>query len=437
MLRRRLAPWVLAALAVTASGCATAAKTAAARGDEAALRTAIDRGHRAGSIDDAEAADLARIVAARDLERATAADASARVRDVRACARDLDDALEARAKVHDDAGAEAALALLDAAVWDASDARRFTNDATDAWRAVGARSLVRAEDAASRQKAMLDPAPAVRRSALRAAQLARDPADLDALFDAARRDPDPLAKNDAVRAIATSADAKTAALAVTRLRDLWTGADDALREDIATAWSMPPLAAAGGAEALRVLVAAEHGPGAIAGAAAIVRGQGFDDATRASAIGLLVRAIEQGSRRDTAFAVAVAPVGDPRAREALRKATDPTTELELRLSAWSRLTESPADRPAAIAALEAFASPKADPKLAVRARLALAAAGHVRVQAWIEQDLASEDASTRLLAASALSSLGRAARGAPLLVDKDPRVRARAACTMLLARHVR
>jgi len=74
---------------------------------------------------------------------------------------------------------------------------------------------------------------------------------------------------------------------------------------------------------------------------------------------------------------------------------------------------------------------------ALRVLVAQVPANADRVQAWIEQDLASEDASTRLLAASALSSLGRAARGAPLLVDKDPRVRARAACTMLLARHVR
>ena len=283
---------------------------------------------------------------------------------------------------------------------------------------------------------MLDPVPRVRLSALRAAHEARDPGDLDGLVDAARRDPEPLARNTAVRAIAACADAKTAPLAVTNLRDLWTNGDDAVREDIAVAWGMPALAAAGGAEALRVLVASGHGPGAIAGAAAIARGDAaaFDAATRASAIGLLARTIEQGSRRDTAFAVAVIPTSEPRALEALRKATDATSELELRLAAWSRLTESPADRAAAIAALEAFGSPKTEIKLASRARLALAAAGDLRIQAWIEQDLASDDPSQRLLAASALSSLGRAARGAPLLVDKDPRVRTRAACTMLAAR---
>jgi hypothetical protein len=437
---RRAATLVIVSWVSLGLGCATAAKSAAVRGDDATLRAALERGHRAGTIDDAEAADLAHAVASRDLSRATAAEAMVRVRDLRACARDVDDALEARAKVHDAAGAEAALALVDAGVWEADDVRRWLGDTSDAWRAVGTRSLVRAEDGAARQKAMLDPVPAVRRAALRASHDARDPSDLDALFDVARRDPEPLAKNDAVRAIAAVADVKSAALVVTRLGDLWNTPDDAIREDIAVAYGMPVLAAAGGAEALRVLVASGHGPGAIAGAAAVVRaptsgdGARFDPQTRASAVGLLVRTIESGSRRDTAFAVAVIPTSDPRALEALRRAIDPTHDLELRLAALSRLTESPPDRAAALTALESFGSPKTDVKLASRARLALAAAGDLRVQAWIEQDLTSEDPSLRLLAASALSSLGRASRGAPLLVDKDPRVRARVACTLLLAR---
>lgn len=420
--------------ALASAGCATAATTAAAHGDEAALRAALERGHRAGTTSNAEAADVARIVLSRDLNRAVGIDAVARVHDVAACAKDVDAALEARAKVHDEAGAEAALALLDAGVWDPPDVRRWLGDPTDAWRAVGTRSLVGADDGPARRAAMLAPAPSVRRAALRAARAARDPRDIDALFDAARRDPEPLARTEAVRAVATSSGPLVASITVLRLRDLWAGADDPVREDIAVAWGMPVLARAGGGEALRVLVASGHGPGAIAGAAVVLRGTMFDTEARASAIGLLARTIEQGSRRDAAFALAVIPTSEPRALESLRHIAGSTPDLEVRLAALARLTESPLDRPAALAGLEQLGSPRTEPRLASHARLALAAAGDRRVQAWIEQDLAASEPSLRLLAALALSSLGRAARGAPLLVDRDPRVRARVACTLLLAR---
>lgn len=432
-MRWLVAVTVLSALA--SAGCATAATTAALRGDEPALRAALERGQRAGTATDAEAADVARVVLSRDLDRAAGVDAIARVRDVAACAKDLGSALEARAKVHDDAGAEAALALLDAGVWEPAEARRWLADPADAWRAVGTRSLVGPEDGPARRAAMLAPVPSVRRAALRAVRAAHDARDLDAIFDAARRDPAPLLRTEAVRALAASSGPRVAGLTVLRLRDLWVGADDPIREDIAAAWAMPVLAPAGGAEALRVLVASGHGPGAIAGAAAVLRGFAFDGAVRASAIGLLARTIEQGSRRDAAFALAVIPTSEPRAVEALRRAAGSTPDLDLRLAALSRLTESPLDRPAALAGLEQLGSPRTEPRLASRARLALAAAGDRRIQAWIEQDLAAADPSLRVLAALALASLGRAARGAPLLADRDPRVRARVGCTLLLASH--
>jgi hypothetical protein len=82
----------------------------------------------------------------------------------------------------------------------------------------------------------------------------------------------------------------------------------------------------------------------------------------------------------------------------------------------------------------AFASPATEEHVARRARLALAADGELSVQGWIEADLKSADPSTRLLAASALASLHRVARAAPLLADPDAHVRTSAACTVLAAR---
>ena len=61
------------------------------------------------------------------------------------------------------------------------------------------------------------------------------------------------------------------------------------------------------------------------------------------------------------------------------------------------------------------------------------AAGELRVQAWIEQDLESPLPLRKSSAASALAALGRPARAAPLLTDPDPSVRTRAACTIVMA----
>jgi hypothetical protein len=159
----------------------------------------------------------------------------------------------------------------------------------------------------------------------------------------------------------------------------------------------------------------------------------FDAETRASALALVLRAIDQGARRDQMFGIAVVPLNDPTALAALRKAAEAPHDLDLRFAALARLTDSPADRDAAIKALEAFGSPLANPRMGSRARMVLAAAGDTRIQAWIEQDLASEDPHTRLSAANALATLKRPARGAPLLADKDASVRMRAACTLLTA----
>src|SRR5947209_7432210 len=69
------------------AGCATAATTAARKGDTDALRTAIAERHKAGAIDDAEAAEIARLVASHEIDSANPKDATERVRDVRGCAK--------------------------------------------------------------------------------------------------------------------------------------------------------------------------------------------------------------------------------------------------------------------------------------------------------------------------------------------------------------
>lgn len=410
--------------------------TAAQRGDRAALSAYIKPLYDKGKIDNDEAARIAKAELERELSTAKDKDALERLRDAQPCVAEIEPVLQDLAKKHDALGAAAALALYETGNVSATRAREWTSDATPEWRAVGVRALVRPEDDEARHVALVDPSPEVRRASMRASGQANDPRDLDGLFEAARLDPEPMARNEAVRAIAriTSNDPQIA----NRLRDLWTSSDDAVREDIASAYAAPSIASHGGAEALRVLVAAGHGPGVISGAAAILwassHPSNYDAETRASALALLLRTIDSGSRRDRSFALAVVPTDDPSAVLALQKASKDEGDVDVRISALTRLLEVPTSRTEALSALEQLAQPDADhPSTGQRARASLARAGDLHVQAWIEKDLADEDASVRLGAVNALAALGRPARGAPLLADADPRVRTRAACTIVVA----
>jgi hypothetical protein len=433
---------------IGALSCANSAYRAAESGDSARLRAEIAGKHDRGKLSNSEAACLARAVATRELMTAKDdATATSRVRESRACAAELDDALEERSKKHDGAGAEAALARLEGGHLSDGSARDFLGDADDRWRAVGTRTLHRDDDRKRRQQAILDPSPRVRRSAIRAAGQAKDAEDLDLLFETARVDPELLLRNEALRAMSqilrSDAAKPRAAEHVNRLRDLWTGGDDAVREDVAVAWALSPVFENGGREALRVELAAGKGPGALAAAGVILRSQSKDTELAGSASALLSRTIAEGSRRDRLHALSIArPSGAE--LEAIRKAAK-DDDVDVRVAALASLLESKPDHDAALKDLEAIAgqgvTTKAGPpsddararEAGARARLALARAGDLRIQAWIEQDLASSEPNRRVGAASALAALGRPARAVMLLADPDASVRTRAACTMLVA----
>ena len=445
-MRRCSAVVLSAVVSLSAAGCGSSAWRAAESGDRAKLRAEIEGKHQRGQLSNSEAAKLSRAVASRELT--TAKDettATARVKETQGCAAELDEALEDRMKTHDGAGAEAALIRVEDGKLGDGDARDYLADGDDRWRAVGTRTLHRDDDRRRRQAAVLDPSPRVRRSAIRASADAKDVSDLDLLFETVRVDPELMLRNEALRAmsqILRSDDGKARAAAhVTRLRDLWTTGDDAIREDIGVAWALSPVFENGGREALRVEIASGKGPGAIAAAAVVLRTAPRDGELAGSASALLTRTIAEGSRRDRLHAIASARTTGAEL-EALRAAAK-EDDRDIRVAALARLLASKPDHDAAVRSLEAVAGqgvrggPAAEdgPTLegAARARLALAYAGDLRIQAWIERDLASSDPTRRLGAASALAALGRPARAVMLLADPDASVRTRAACTMLVA----
>jgi hypothetical protein len=290
---------------------------------------------------------------------------------------------------------------------------------------------VRPEDRALRLRALVDDDPFVRRQAARAAHDAGDAADLGALGEAARLDPEPIVRTEAVRAMA-ALPASASGQAADMLRDLWTAGDDGLREDIALAWAAPAIWDAGGREALRVLVAGGRGPGAIEAAAAILHHRDASPESTQAAVGQLVRSIEIGPRVTRMQALAQAPLDRSDLLTAVEKAAS-DDDLEIRVGALSRIAgvASGPRQAAAVAALEALAQPGGD--VAQRARFALASARDRRVQAWIEGDLRAPAPEDRLGAATSLAMMGVPARAAPLLADADAAVRVRAACTIVMA----
>jgi hypothetical protein len=429
---RRFAFVLLAASTAAACG-GSALIRAATSGDRPALDREIAAREKAGDLSNSQAAEVAKAVAEREIREAKGKDAVDRVRDVRACARELDSVLSERSKTHDEAGAEAALARIDSGELSLGSARDSWGDSDDAWRAVGARGLVRDDDGDARRHAFGDPAPGVRRSSLRAAQTARSLDDLDALSEAARLDPEPMIRSEAVRAIARLPAAPGVA---NRLRDLWQGGDDGVREDIAIAWASPDIFAVGGRDALVVLLASGHGPGVLEGAAAIVRGSYDNDKELSTtAAANLLRAVDAGSTHERLHAIAALRLDHPDMLAALEKAST-DADPEVAIGALARLVDAPKDRADALSKLEAYAAlAKGGPGggvLAERAKIALATAGDLRVQAWIEADLKSGLAYERVGAVSDLAALGRVARGAPVLADVDAGVRTRAACAILI-----
>ena len=431
----------LLALSAPLAACGNAALRAAESGDDAKLKSEIASQHAKGKLSNDDAARLARAVAGREIAHAKdEKTALARLHDTRACALELDDALEERMKTRDGAGAEAALTRLEDGKLSAHTARDWLDDADDRWRAVGTRTLHRDEDRQKRQAAIVSPNAQIRRSAIRASADAKDAADIDLLFETARVDPELILRNEALRAMSSIlrakedwAKPKAADLAV-RLRDLWTSGDDAIKEDVAVAWGLAPVFENGGREALRVAIAEGKGPGAIAAAGVVTRivpkEKEKDAAPSDLTVGanaLLAREIEGGSRRDRLHALAVAKLdGNATVLEATRKAAK-DEDRDVKIPALARLAETKSDGAAAKNELVAIAQTD------VHARQALASVGDLRVQKWIEDDLAASEPQRKTQAASALAALGRPARAAPLLVDADPTVRTRAACTMIVA----
>jgi hypothetical protein len=423
---------LLVAALASSVGCAgSPAARAAEQGNFEGLRASLAADVQQGKLSLGDAVSFARAIAKGEVARAKGDEGAQRVRDFTSCAREVDDVLDKRADTRDDIGAVAALVRVDAGIASPGSFSRFARTSPHgpeaAWRALGARSLTSEDDADLRRKMIADPDEEVRRSALRAALEAADPADTEAVIEAARVDPSPAARAQALRAAGVIGGER----AVLALRDIWPRADEAVREAIVDAWSSRGSFNSGGRRELIWVIEHHRSRPGISAAATLVRAGG-EGAIEAQ--GYLERAVKEGPSADRVRAVEVSPLSIPTLREAIQKAEADADEAVAAAAMVRRFESADApDKAREEIAAKLLALAEAGGAGAVAAKGALARAHDRRLLPILERDGAAKDQRTRTNAGTALAVLGDLPRAAVVAADAEPRVRTQVACAILRA----
>jgi HEAT repeat protein len=407
------------------AACSPAAPARAAlAGDLPALKAAVATAQSSGELGRARVNELARAVLRRELMSAQGADVAARIDELGGCVDAAESSLSERAQGDDESAAEARLLLVD---------RKKQGADTDAaadprpeLRAVSARAATAASERTLRVQLMLDGDQRVRRAALSAAREARDPADVEALLEAARLDPDAEVQSRAALALGGIGGVR----AVLGLSDRWQRADDDLRLSIVEAWSQPDSFAAGGQGELVRAAELAHGLPALAAALVLAEQQAGPPGL---ADGLLVRAIADGSVEERRFVLRLVPWTVPGVPAAVHAASLAGPDA-VRVVALARRLDAEGSKPETLTPLRELARARSL-TIALQARAALAVAGDASVKPLLESDLKAESAGQRRLGAYGLIRLGDFTRAASALADDSPSVRTQVACRVLTARN--
>jgi len=405
---------------LAAGACTSAPARVALTGNLPALEAAITQADREGKLDAQNLEELADAVLRRELVSLVTSENGATGEpfpDVLPCASEVRSALEHVASGPSEFAAPAAVTLLDAGM----DAPASEGSAT-ARAAVEARRAVGSEAGARRRGLMLHGDASVRRAALSAALDSADGADLGALAEALRLDPDIGARALAIRALARIGGEPV----VMALADAYPAAPPDVRREIVYAWSAPPTFAAGGQRALQDLASSTADEGGVLAALSLY---GRSEEDTALAERTLVTAIEGDAAAGRLLAIELSPWDGAHVRaaiEAARSHSDPAT----RVVALLRRVEASAADAADTAELSKLATDTSTAVGAV-ARAALARAGHAAVEAALRADLKAKKAEHRMLAAWSLLALEDWSGAARALGDDSPAVRRALACRVL------
>lgn len=414
--------WAALVLALGISACSPSSTVKVALyGDLPALQREIERADRAGELDRSAVVKLADALARRELAAAQGASGARRVRQLRACALPLSDALGERAEGKDEVAAEAALALLAQRKLEAEPLlEAHASDANGAWRGVAARAALRRTDVAQRRRWFEDPDQRVRRAAFEAALEAPDPGDLDAALESLRLDPDPLVQSLAARLVGKLG----GEAAVLGLRDRYARADGPTQLGIIDAWAAPAAFRAGGERELRRVLELAQDTSSVAAARALLASAPKD----AAVIGVIEHAIRDGGDAERRLAIAAAPTDDESIVKALLGAAK-DQEPAIAAAAWERLSPLPRHRNEAFRALRSLAQAKG--AAGEDARAVLARLGDRSVVPALIADVKTAEPWRRQAAALDLFDLGEASAAARALADPDPGVRTNVACGVL------
>jgi hypothetical protein len=381
--------------------------------------------HLRGDISNAEAQRVARRFLQQTIRDARGDAGQVTLAALGGCTARLDAELRARGETHDDVGADALLQLAEDGDASRADWSRFETDPSPRYRRLFAITLDSIENGPKRRKLLADPAPDVRLGALVAALAAHDASDMADLLDMARREPIAHLRLLALRAFAELPPTPHRA---DELADLYAVGDLAQRSDIALAWTLPPLFALGGrSHLIRLLERASDESALLAAAVALTLHGSEDRELAVSAEARLLAALRAASPAAQLRAVQTAPLREPFLAELKHLATLDASLLQVAADLRLAVVVDPA----AVSRKRLWERARDPGEVGLAARLGLAQLGELRVQAWLESDLVTQDDAGKLAAMYGLIHLKRAARGLPLL--RDPQVGVRAACVMLHA----
>jgi hypothetical protein len=420
----------LCALGLAATACGGAPGVEALRaGDVTGAAAEVAIASREEALTDEQLVALARAVVVAALDSAKDAGGAEAVSELGPCATALADELAQRAEPMDAPGIAAAMLLLDRGLVDAEDYAGLAaaEESDPGLRALGARALVSTDDGDRRRAFVLDLDEGVRAAALRATFDAPGLDDREALVDALRRDPSPVARALAARALGRIGGARV----VQAIGDAWVSADAGLRQALLDAIASPASFRAGGREvALRWTEGG--GVGSVSAAALLSRLRGEapgDEEARARAEATLRGAILRGAANDRVEAMVASPI-DPESIAALRIAReDPDRSVAIVAHARLATVGDPADRTAALDAL--LASARGAGVERWRALAALAALAEPRATSLFVELAKANEPESRARAARWLVQARAMREATPLLTDADAAVRRVAACAVL------
>lgn len=417
---------------VLAQSCASPLVNSAKQDDLPTFRATLQSAEK--PVSERELVEVARAIAERELLSMPPDKAVARVTELEACVPELTSTFQKLSLREDVVGAIATQILLDQGAWKGSRdelIERHDTNPNPEWRAVAARAAVASKHGEARRAAFLDGDLRVRRAALRAARDARDTADSDALLEAARLDPDPVARRFALEATSAIADRES----LKRLRDLWPHADESVRREIVLAWGRKQAFANGGKARLAWVLDTQTGIPRLAAAVIVLqrsREVGETSPEAVAAEGVLVRGFSDGSADEQNFVARYAP-RTPEVVNAFAHGLKSPDE-QTAVNAASVLVRGIAWRKEANERLTALLASKA-PDVAERAREVLARERSLRVKEDLRKDLAAPQATTRLAAATRLLRYHRAGEAGlgleRLLADPDAGVRTSVACELI------